>query len=374
MRANVPFAKHFRSIFTYRITVIIFNKNVKSRNIWLGNIHGMARNSAEDFQSRQSFNLISRYLFTDAVNQVSEVKRGGPLVEYERRIAAGKLAKGDASQVVTLRELERLYEKLVENSDACKLDQNAVPAKAGRSLEDPLEAVSLEICKRSILLCLDEFMVPDIAVALILDRLFSHLFSNGVILIATSNRAPENLYQGGLQKDLFLPFVATLKERCLVHEIGSPVDYRKLFSVPLGANGCAYFNFEELCNRPLGAADYSALFNNFHSLALEGVPIFGQHNSPAAYRFVTLVDVMYDNKAILLCTAEGKPLELFKMIVTTSQAHNYNSESFPDLCVDNKLAFAKELTFSRLTEMNSRKYLDLHATMLTAKDNATEGT
>ncbi|KAL3848939.1 hypothetical protein ACJIZ3_010821 [Penstemon smallii] len=175
-----------------------------------------------------------------------------------------------------------------------------------RSLEDPIEAVSLEICEESILLCLDEFM----------------------ILVTTSNRAPENLYQGGLQRDLFSPFVATLKERCLIHEIGSSVDYRKLslagesryfvgddsssllrrkfqlllgkhiafgqeISVPLGANRCAYFTFEELCNRPLGAADYSALFNNFNALALEGVPIFGLCNRPAAYRLTDMNSKKY---------------------------------------------------------------------------------
>uniref|UniRef100_A0A2P2K7P6 Lactation elevated protein 1 n=1 Tax=Rhizophora mucronata TaxID=61149 RepID=A0A2P2K7P6_RHIMU len=203
-----------------------------------------------------------------------------------------------------------------------------------KGVSDPLEVVAAEISDEAILLCLDEFMVTDVADALILYRLFSQLFSNGIILVATSNRAPDNLYEGGLQRDLFLPFIATLKERCVVHEIGSSVDYRKLTSaeqgfyfigkdlsgvlrqkfqqligeeaavplqvevvmgrtlqVPLGANGCAYFLFEELCDRPLGAADYFGLFNKFHTLALEGVPIFGLHNRTAAYRFVTLVDV-----------------------------------------------------------------------------------
>ncbi|KAF5956327.1 hypothetical protein HYC85_003552, partial [Camellia sinensis] len=222
-----------------------------------------------------------------------------------------------------------------------------------KGVPDPLEVVAGEISDESILLCLDEFMVTDVADALILNRLFGHLFSNGVILVATSNRSPNNLYEGGLQRDLFLPFISTLKERCVVHEIGSSTDYRKMTSaaqgfyfvgkeltgllkqkfqhlvgehtahpqqvevvmgrtlqVPLGANGCAYFPFEELCDKPL---------ERFHTLALDGLPIFGLHNRTAAYQFVILVDVMYENKARLMCTAEGTP-ELFEKIVTIPDA------------------------------------------------------
>lgn len=287
-----------------------------------------------------------------------------------------------------------------------------------KGVSDPLEVVAGEISDEAILLCLDEFMVTDVADALILNRLFRHLFSNGVILVSTSNRAPDNLYEHGLQRDLFLPFISTLKERCVVHEIGSSVDYRKMTSaqqgfyfvgkdssevmkrkfrdligeheagpeevevlmgrklqVPLGANGCAYFEFEELCDKPLGAADYFGLFKIFHTLALEGVPIFGLHNRTAAYRFVTLVDVMYENRARLLCTAEGSPFQLFNKIVTISDAQQMaprtssrsmkNDEA--DLCVDNELGFAKDRTISRLTEMNSKEYLEQHAAMLAAK-------
>ncbi|CAL5421961.1 unnamed protein product [Camellia sinensis] len=280
---------------------------------------------------------------------------------------------------------------------------------------DPLEVVAGEISDESILLCLDEFMVTDVADALILNRLFGHLFSNGLILVATSNRAPDNLYEGGLQRDLFLPFISTLKERCVVHEIGSSTDYRKMTSaeqgfyfvgkeltgllkqkfqhlvgehtahpqqvevvmgrtlqVPLGANGCAYFSFEELCDKPLGAADYFGLFKRFHTLALDGVPIFGLHNRTAAYRFVTLVDVMYENKARLMCTAEGTPVELFEKIVTISDAQHKAPRTSSrsrknddlDLCVDNELGFAKDRTISRLTEMNSKEYLEQHSAML----------
>uniref|UniRef100_A0A803MFH3 AFG1-like ATPase family protein n=1 Tax=Chenopodium quinoa TaxID=63459 RepID=A0A803MFH3_CHEQI len=360
--------------------------------------------------------------------------KGGPLVEYERRVAAGELFDGDLCQLDTLRELQRLYDELVKKENECRLDRYATSEKSGRQVllflvikhrgvADPLEVVADEISDDAILLCLDEFMVTDVADALILNRLFGHLFSNGVILVATSNRAPDNLYEGGLQRDLFLPFIATVKERCAVHEIGSSVDYRKMTSgeqgfyligldmsgllkvkfqqligehqpqpqevevvmgrklqVPLGANGCAYFPFEELCDRPLGAADYFGLFKKFHTLAIDGVPIFGLNNRTAAYRFVTLIDVMYENKARLLCTAEGSPFELFERVVTISEAKSMAprtssrsaKKDFADLCVDNELGFAKDRTISRLTEINSKEYLEQHAAMLAGKKSEQE--
>lgn len=101
-------------------------------------------------------------------------------------------------------------------------------------MADPLEMVAGEIAEESVLLCIDEFMVTDVADALILNRLFDHLFRNGVVMVSTSNRAPDKLYEGGLQRDLFLPFIATLKKRCVIHEIGSSTDYRRLTAAETG--------------------------------------------------------------------------------------------------------------------------------------------
>ncbi|XP_073044993.1 uncharacterized protein [Primulina eburnea] len=407
--------------------------------------------NAEICQCGHPLYTISRAMSIHAAKLIDgEQNGGGPLVEYERRIAAGELLDGDACQLGTLGELQRLYLELVQNAKACRLDRYATSEKVGRSrwlwsrfipqtLYAPVKGLYLHGgvgTGKTMLMDLffdqlpynwrkkrihfHDFMlnvhsrlqVNDVADALILNRLFKQLFSNGAILVSTSNRAPDNLYEGGLQRDLFLPFIATLKDRCIVHAIGSSVDYRKMTSaeqgfyfvglhlssileqkfqqligeqvavphvvevvmgrklqVPLGANGCAYFPFEELCDRPLGAADYFGLFKGFHTLALEGVPVFGLHNRTAAYRFVTLVDVMYENKARLLCTAEATPIELFERIVTIADAQQMaprtssRSRKFDvsDICVDNELGFAKDRTISRLTEMNSREYLEQHA-------------
>ncbi|KAG8367646.1 hypothetical protein BUALT_Bualt16G0094600 [Buddleja alternifolia] len=490
MRTFIRAIRQSRSAFWCRGN-FVYDGSAKRRDIWFytnqRSLYSLSSNG-DICRCRHPLYMIHRAMSADAAKVTNGVLNGGgPLMEYERRIASGELVDGDACQLGTLGELQRLYDELVENAESCKLDRYATSEKAGRSrwlwsrfipqnsfapvkglylyggvgtgktmlmdlffdqlpynwrkkrihfhdfmlnvhsrlqkhkgVADPLEVVAGELSDEAILLCLDEFMVTDVADALILNRLFGHLFSNGAILVSTSNRAPDKLYEGGLQRDLFLPFIATLKERCIVHEIGSSVDYRKMTSaeqgfyfvgkhlsallkqkfqqligedvavpqevevvmgrklqVPLGANGCAYFPFEELCDRPLGAADYFGLFKKFHTLALDGVPIFGLSNRSAAYRFVTLIDVMYENRARLLCTAEGTPFELLDRIVTIADAQHMaprtssrsRKSDDSDICVDNELGFAKDRTISRLTEMNSKEYLEQHAEMLAQKQH-----
>ncbi|KAL4424629.1 hypothetical protein ABPG77_002247 [Micractinium sp. CCAP 211/92] len=283
------------------------------------------------------------------------------------------------------------------------------------SKPDPLTHVADEIADETKVLCLDEFFVTDVADAMILHRLFGRLWDRGLTLVATSNRHPDALYEGGLQRNLFLPFIHRLKEQCLVHDMESQTDYRKLaqhhrglyfvtpsreedlyerfmelangqpvrrewVDVAMGrqlelprAGGCvALFTFDELCNRPLGAADYIALANAKHTLALSGVPIFTAANRQAAYRFVTLVDVLYEHRVRFLCSAEALPFELFENMQTNAEARQAaaggsstsgragaNSSSL--IVVDDNLGFAKDRTVSRLTEMQSEEYLRAHA-------------
>ncbi|KAL4448617.1 hypothetical protein ABPG75_005836 [Micractinium tetrahymenae] len=282
------------------------------------------------------------------------------------------------------------------------------------SQPDPLTHVADEIVDETKVLCLDEFFVTDVADAMILHRLFGRLWDRGLTLVATSNRHPDALYEGGLQRNLFLPFIQRLKEQCLVHDMESQTDYRKLaqhhrglyfvtpsreedlyerfmeltngqpvrkewVDVAMGrqlelprAGGCvALFTFDELCNRPLGAADYIALANAKHTLALSGVPVFTAANRQAGYRFVTLVDVLYEHRVRFLCSAEALPFELFENIQTNAEARaaaassgvigRAGANSSSSIVVDDNLGFAKDRTISRLTEMQSEEYLRAHA-------------
>ncbi|KAI7840820.1 hypothetical protein COHA_005466 [Chlorella ohadii] len=325
------------------------------------------------------------------------------------------------------------------------------------SRPDPLAHVADEIVDQTRVLCLDEFFVTDVADAMILHRLFGRLWDRGLVLVATSNRHPDALYEGGLQRNLFMPFIHRLKDQCVVHDMESKTDYRKLahhhrglyfvtpsreeqlyerfleltnnqpvsggqqylnvalsrsllhslpgttllqvgkqyVDVAMGrqlelprAGGCiALFTFDELCNRPLGAADYIALANAKHTLALSGVPIFNASNRQAAYRFVTLVDVLYEHRVRFLCSAEAMPFELFENIQTnqeareargaTGAAHSYADSGGASEVVDDNLGFAKDRTISRLTEMQVLEApfaapLGLIADALTLKEHGVE--
>ncbi|KAG6413100.1 hypothetical protein SASPL_125801 [Salvia splendens] len=391
MRTLIRAARIFRPAFRSRGN-IIYEGSSRRRDVWFRMdqryIYSMSRSIDELCQSRYKHMIHRATLSTDVATLTNgELNGGGSLLEYKRRIAAGELLDGDVCQLNTLADLQRLYNELVEKAEACRLDRYATPEKAGspsnwrkkrihfhdfmlnfhsrlqkhKGVSDPLEVVAGEISDEAILLCLDEFMVNDVADALILNRLFGHLFSNGVILVATSNRAPDNLYEGGLQRDLFLPFIATLKaeegfyflgkhwsgllkkkfHQLIGEQTASPQEVEvvmgKKLQVPLGANGCALFPFEELWPQTiLGCL------------------------------------VMYEKRARLLCTAEGTPFQLFERIVTIADAQHMaprtssrsRKSDDSDICVDNELGFAKDRTISRLTEMNSRGYLDQHAEAL----------
>ena len=246
--------------------------------------------------------------------------------------------------------------------------------------DDPIRPTAELIASESRLLCFDELQVTDIGDAMILGRLFEALFEKKVVLVVTSNRAPEQLYLNGINRQLFLPFIDMIRERCAVVEVGGARDWRldrimggRVWYAPEDTGrrmafdhlwndlkgeqdeapttlhvqgrevtlertdgGLARATFEELCARPLGAQDYLALAERFHTLFLEGVPVLGPHNHHEARRFVTLVDALYEAGTRLVALAEARPEELYREGVG---------------------AFEFERTVSRLNEMAGADWL-----------------
>ncbi len=246
---------------------------------------------------------------------------------------------------------------------------------------DPIIPLARDISKKVRVLCFDELQVSDIADAMILSRLFSELFKNGVIVVATSNRHPNDLYKDGLQRERFLPFISLLKEKMIVTNLDANEDYRlvhlksleRVYYSPLGekarifiqnvfvelTNGAkaipftidvagrkvtisktngdiAWASFADLCEKPLGAADYIAISREFGTLLLEAVPQMGREQRNEAKRFVTLIDELYEHKVKLIITAAVEPEKLY---------------------IEGDGSFEFSRTVSRLIEMQSEQYL-----------------
>ena len=228
-------------------------------------------------------------------------------------------------------------------------------AKRGEvSASDPVVQIAKEIAAEARLLCLDEFNVRDVADAMILSRLFGQLFAERVVVVATSNLAPDDLYQGGLNRALFLPFIALVKDNMAVIELNARADFRmeklgrapvywtpddiaataaldrafrdlsgqtrgaplridrpgRVLIAPHTADGIARFSFDELCRAPLGAADYIALAERFHTLLIDHIPIFRAEERNEANRFIALVDALYDSRVKLVASAAAEPTAL----------------------------------------------------------------
>lgn len=221
--------------------------------------------------------------------------------------------------------------------------------------DDPIQPVAAKIANNAELLCFDEFQVLDIADAMILGRLFDALFARGVIVVATSNRAPDGLYENGLNRQLFEPFIETLKERLEVVAVDGVTDHRmqhlvdeRAYFAPVTPEMVAGFerlweaitgggretkvelavqghkltvsravgrigreSFDALCRSTYGPADYLALAERFHALFIELVPVMGPDSRDAAKRFVTLVDAFYEAKRKLIILSSAEPFGLY---------------------------------------------------------------
>jgi cell division protein ZapE len=249
---------------------------------------------------------------------------------------------------------------------------------------DVIALTAASIFDEAWLLCFDEFHVTDIADAMILGRLFAKLFELGTVVVATSNVAPEDLYKGGLNRALFLPFIAQISDHMDVLRLGARTDFRleklagvkmwlvpadhaaetalnkawarmtgnarckprdiaikgRILHVPCSADGVARFSFADLCESPLAASDYLRLAHDYHTIMIDRIPVMDYPERNAAKRFIALIDTLYDNAVKVMASAAADPLSLY--IATEGNEVN---------------EFKR--TSSRLIEMSSESYLAL---------------
>jgi cell division protein ZapE len=249
---------------------------------------------------------------------------------------------------------------------------------------DVIALTAAAIFDEAWLLCFDEFHVTDIADAMILGRLFAKLFELGTVVVATSNVAPEDLYKGGLNRALFLPFIAQIEAHMDVLQLNARTDFRleklagvkmwlvpadaaadaaldkawakmtgnakckprdisikgRILHVPCSADGVARFGFSDICEKPLAASDYLRLAHDYHTIMIDRIPVMDYPERNAAKRFIALIDTLYDNAVKLMASAEADPVSLY-------------------IATDGDEANEFKRTASRLIEMSSESYLAL---------------
>jgi cell division protein ZapE len=247
---------------------------------------------------------------------------------------------------------------------------------------DVIALTAASIFEQAWLLCFDEFHVTDIADAMILGRLFARLFELGTVVVATSNVAPDDLYEGGLNRALFVPFIAQISDHMEVLRLDARTDFRleklagvkmwlvpadalaaalldrawarmtgnapcrerdiaikgRVLHVPCSARGVARFSFAEICQQPLAASDYLRLARDYHTIMIDRIPVMDYAERNAAKRFIALIDTLYDNGVKLMASAEADPLSLY-VATEGNEANEFKRTS------------------SRLIEMSSESYL-----------------
>ncbi|MCB1545062.1 MAG: AFG1 family ATPase, partial [Rhodoblastus sp.] len=250
--------------------------------------------------------------------------------------------------------------------------------------DDPIAPIAADLAEDAWLLCFDEFAVTDIADAMILGRLFQALFARGVVIVATSNVEPGDLYRDGLNRALFLPFIDMIRQRMEVTKLEARTDFRleklsgsDVWFTPLGdestnrlqglfraltgvakgapdhvrvfgrdveipeaAHNVARFNYDNLCGRPLGATDFVEIARVYHTIVLDGIPVLDPAKRNEVKRFIVLIDALYDHRVKLIAAAAAPPQAIYAG-------------------VDGHEAFEFDRTVSRLIEMQSTEYLAL---------------
>lgn len=249
--------------------------------------------------------------------------------------------------------------------------------------DDPIPPVARALAEEAWVLCFDEFSVTDIADAMILSRLFSALFSQGVVLVATSNVAPEDLYRDGLNRQLFMPFIGILQRQTEVMGLNGDTDYRmekidrvpvyltpldaetdKLMDaawakatggggepaevtvkgrkvvVPHAAGTVARFSFTDLCEKPLAAREYLAITERYATIFIDHVPVLDPTLRSATKRFILLIDTLYDKRIRAIVSAATSPDKLYAGRPGTTEAFEFDR------------------TVSRLIEMQSKEWLE----------------
>jgi cell division protein ZapE len=266
-----------------------------------------------------------------------------------------------------------------------RIQKHRLARKNGETKQDdPIPPVARALAEEAWVLCFDEFTVTDIADAMILSRLFSALFAQGVVLVATSNVAPDDLYRDGLNRGLFTPFIGLLKRHADILDLDSDKDYRlegldriPVYLTPAGpqtdrrmdevwramtdgatpapvtisvkgrrievkqaAGAAARFSFAELCEQPLGARDYMAIADRFDTFLIDRVPVLDPTLRSATKRFILLIDTLYDRKKRVVLSAEVAPDRLYAGRPGVTEAFEFDR------------------TASRLMEMQGREWLE----------------